>query len=57
MTRLKPCPFCGGYAIATPTIVTYKTTRRSHVRCSICGVKTIHKNIGDAIDHWNRRTA
>ena len=57
MTRLKPCPFCGGYAIATPTIRTCKTTRRSHVRCAICGVKTIHKNIGDAIDHWNRRTA
>lgn len=64
MSKLKPCPFCGGEA----KIRGYRTfTERVHgivdkyyIECKACHIETpISKNsehIDDVLEYWNRRT-
>lgn len=58
MTKLKPCPFCGGKA-ETDYGNDYNCGLLGHtwtVSCSKCGVsKVCNKTEEDAIKEWNRR--
>lgn len=56
--KLKPCPFCGGFAwVYEHTRIknrpTYYTTH-----CNDCGVSDLkhHKSASEAIEAWNRRS-
>ncbi len=54
--KLKPCPFCGGEAIAC------RITQEGHpapffARCEECGMRTSNKLTSkEAVSAWNRRT-
>ena len=54
MTKLKPCPFCGGMA----TLEIDKEYEQSWVSCQNCGAETMlmYDDNGDvATEAWNRR--
>lgn len=47
--KLKPCPFCGGKAIANGINIAW-------VRCSECGSETaVYGSAKKAKEAWNRR--
>lgn len=59
MTKLKPCPFCGGEAEFCKTTVPNTITIGTFVQCINCGVRTRYViDLGDeyTIINWNRRT-
>lgn len=58
MTKLKPCPFCGGEAEFHKTIVPNTKTIGMFVQCINCGARTRYViDLGDeyTIKNWNRR--
>lgn len=49
MTKLKPCPFCGGEAKLIDDDLSY-------VICTECGIHPYHRiSLRDAIEAWNTR--
>lgn len=58
MSELKPCPFCGGKAIGTPSC---KPEWVYEIKCTDCGAKVKKLAIcpscarRKAIEAWNRR--
>ena len=64
MTKLKPCPFCGGSGEVKKSWVTGvdKSFYTHYVECTVCGAKT-HAGIARptqkkaAADRWNRRAS
>ncbi len=56
MTKLKPCPFCGGKAILLDASYPY------WVVCDDCGARVRgHRGVGDegikaSIEAWNKRS-
>lgn len=58
MTKLKPCPFCGGQAEIRKTIIPITITIGTVVQCVDCGAKTRYViDLGEeyVIRIWNRR--
>ena len=56
MAELKPCPFCGGEAIARPNLPTYGSDVMYYVICGKCLMRTPLKwTTEQAIEAWNRR--
>lgn len=58
MTKLKPCPFCGGEAGIRKTIIPIKITLGTVVQCVDCGAQTRYVTDPDeeyVIRIWNRR--
>lgn len=64
MSKLKPCPFCGGVGRTIEKMKIYDSrderTRRCttdfYVRCDRCGAEAEHfDNRNYAINAWNRR--
>ena len=56
MTELKPCPFCGGEALARPNLPTYGCDVMYYAGCKKCKVRTpLRWAMEDAIEDWNRR--
>lgn len=56
MTKLKPCPFCGGEAILETHMNDDFLNSYYRVVCESCGVKTLfiyHRE--ETINFWNRR--
>ena len=54
--ELKPCPFCGGEAVARPNLPTYGCEVMYYVFCGKCLVRTQLKWTAEqAIEVWNRR--
>lgn len=50
--KLKPCPFCGGKAIANPH---YKTTFLGCSKCLACA--DYGDTLEEAAENWNKRTS
>lgn len=63
--KLKPCPFCGGEAIAESDEITSHSMNRAYVSsvsCTNCGCSTPnidtswHETVDEkSIEQWNRR--
>lgn len=52
MTKLKPCPFCGGIG----TLWSIDQCDTVYAVCQDCGARTVdYKHAGQAITVWNRR--
>lgn len=64
MTKLKPCPFCGGEAVIVyvengnryTSNILYKS-KRGTIKCKRCEVTLprVYSRVSKAIDKWNIR--
>lgn len=57
MTKLKPCPFCGGTDIDKYQPTIYEIGNDASVKCAnpICGAEVCGSNLKIAVAKWNRR--
>lgn len=61
MTKLKPCPFCGGEAKLHDCMLLENETMavryegKKGVHCTVCNIATMPMSEEEAIETWNRR--
>ena len=59
VTKLEPCPFCGGdaYVDGVVTFFNLPKSMRYHAECSTCHARTAETATQmEAISRWNQRT-
>lgn len=57
MTKLKPCPFCGGEVILYPAKDPKKATMIGCIDRDCFAMVSMHTYEEDTIRRWNRRVA
>lgn len=58
MTKLKPCPFCGGEAKIDKWYAGFGRRMSVTVQCTKCrGNSGAWHRTDKAVEHWNRRTS
>lgn len=53
--KLKPCPFCGGYAEVLPCAVVFESVEYWFVKCSECEARSCVDEKWAVVEAWNRR--